>query len=121
VFEQQQGVVTVIATREVWLRVKAASGTILHEAVMQPGDFYTVPQTSEPATIRAGDAGAVYFAANGNTYGPYGARGAVADNLQLTAETLTAELNQADWESIEPLARAVAQIDADGAFGVLSD
>ena len=121
VFEQQKGVVTVIATREVWLRVKAASGTILHEAVMQPGDFYTVPQTSEPATIRAGDAGAVYFAANGNTYGPYGARGAVADNLQLTAETLTAELSQADWEAIEPLARAVAQIDADGAFGVLSD
>jgi len=34
---------------------------------------------------------------------------------------LTAELSQADWEAIEPLARAVAQIDADGAFGVLSD
>lgn len=121
VFEQQQGVVTVIATREVWLRVRAASGTILHEAVMQPGDFYTVPQTTEPATIRAGDAGAVYFATNGKTYGPYGARGAVADNLKLTAETVTAELGVADWETNESLARAVAQIDAEGAFGVLAD
>jgi len=121
VFEQQQDVVTVIATREVWLRVRAASGTILHEAVMQPGDFYTVPQTTEPATIRAGDAGAVYFAANGKTYGPYGARGAVADNLKLTAETVTAELGIADWEVNEPLARAVAQLDAEGAFGVLTD
>jgi hypothetical protein len=121
VFEQQQGVVTVIATREVWLRVRAASGTILHEAVMQPGDFYTVPQTADPSTIRAGDAGAVYFATNGSTYGPYGARGAVADNLKLTAETVTAELGKADWETIEPLARAVAQMDAEGAFGVLAD
>ena len=121
VFEQQQGVVTVIATREVWLRVRAASGTILHEAVMQPGDFYTVPQTADPSTIRAGDAGAVYFATNGSTYGPYGARGAVADNLKLTAETVTAELGKADWETIEPLARAVAQMDAEGAFDVLAD
>ncbi|WP_298801669.1 helix-turn-helix domain-containing protein [uncultured Lentibacter sp.] len=121
VLEQHQGVVTVIATREVWLRVRAASGTILHEGVMQPGDFYTVPQTAEPSTIRAGDAGAVYFAANGSTYGPYGARGAVADNLKLTAETVTAELGKADWETIEPLARAVAQIDAEGAFGLLAD
>ena len=121
VFEQQQDVVTVIATREVWLRVRAASGTILHEAVMQPGDFYTVPQTSEPATLRAGDAGAVYFAANGKTYGPYGARGAVADNLELTAQKVTARLAPADWETIEPLARAVAQLDAEGAFGALTD
>jgi len=121
VFEQQQDVVTVIATREVWLRVRSANGTILHEAVMQPGDFYTVPQTTEPATIRAGDAGAVYFAANGNTYGPYGARGAIADNLALTAENVTAELGLADWETIEPLARAVAQLDSEGAFGVLHD
>lgn len=121
VFEQQQDVVTIIATREVWLRVRSASGTILHETVMQPGDFYTVPQTTEPATVRAGDAGAVYFAANGNTYGPYGGRGAIADNLALTAENVSAKLGIADWETNEPLARAVAQLDAEGAFGVLAD
>ncbi|MBU2982723.1 DUF4115 domain-containing protein [Lentibacter algarum] len=121
VFEQGQDVVTVIATREVWMRVRSASGSILHEAVMQPGDIYTVPQTNEPATIRAGDAGAIYFAANGQTYGPYGARGAVADNLQLSAANVASKLEQADWEASEPLARAVAQIDAAGAFEVLQD
>ena len=115
VFEQGQDIVTVIATREVWMRVRAASGSILHETVMQPGDIYTVPQTTEPATIRAGDAGAIYFAANGQTYGPYGARGAIADNLLLSAANVASNLEAADWQTSEPLARAVAQIDA--AFG----
>lgn len=121
VFAQGRDVVTVIATREVWLRVRSAGGTILHEAVMQPGDFYTVPQTDEPSTIRAGDAGAVYFAANGETFGPYGPRGAVADNLKLNAESIVAELEPADWQTNEQLARAVAQLDAEGAFEVLND
>lgn len=121
VFAQDRDIVTVIATREVWLRVRSAGGTVLHETVMQPGDFYTVPQTDEPATIRAGDAGAVYFAANGQTYGPYGARGAVADNLKLSAETIMAEMSPADWGANEPLARAVAQLDAEGAFETLDD
>ncbi|RFP87604.1 helix-turn-helix domain-containing protein [Rhodobacteraceae bacterium 63075] len=121
VFAQERDIVTVIATREVWLRVRSAGGTVLHEAVMQPGDFYTVPQTDEPATIRAGDAGAVYFAANGQTYGPYGARGAVADNLKLSAETIVAEMQPADWGTNEQLARAVAQLDAEGAFEALAD
>lgn len=121
VFADGQSVVTVIATREVWLRVKSAEGNVLHEAVMKPGDFYTVPQTDKPATIRAGDAGAVYFAVNGQTFGPYGARGAIADNLELTAETVVAEMKPADWHKSEPLARAVAQLDAEGAFRVLED
>ncbi len=121
VFEQRQDVVTIIATREVWMRVRSASGSILHETVMQPGDFYTVPQTDEPATVRAGDAGAIYFAANGQTYGPYGARGAIADNLQLSAANVSTTLEQADWEVSEPLAKAVAAIDAEGAFQTLQD
>ncbi len=121
VFEQRQDVVTIIATHEVWMRVRSASGSVLYETVMQPGDFYTVPQTDEPATVRAGDAGAIYFAANGQTYGPYGARGAIADNLQLSAANVSGTLEQADWEVSEPLAKAVAQIDAEGAFQTLQD
>jgi hypothetical protein len=104
--------VTIVATREAWVRVRAASGTVLYETVMQPGDFYTVPQTEGEPTIRTGNAGAIYFAASGQTFGPYGANGEVADNLALSVDTITATFAAVDIEQNTPLARAVAGLNA---------
>ena len=38
------------------------------------GRALRLPQTEEPPTLRAGNSGAVYFAVNGETYGPAGTR-----------------------------------------------
>jgi cytoskeletal protein RodZ len=106
--------VTVVATEEAWVRVTAASGTIVFEAVMQPGDSYTVPPTETPPTIRAGNAGAVYFAVAGQTYGPYmgydPARGSVQDGLALSADMVSAEMAVADLTSNTRLAQIVAEL-----------
>lgn len=104
--------VTIVATAEAWVRVRAASGAVLYETVMQPGQFYTVPATEEPPTIRAGNAGAVYFAAGGQTYGPYGAPGGVADNLALSLAEVTGRFEAVDLQQNAPLASAVAELNA---------
>ncbi|WP_240705167.1 helix-turn-helix domain-containing protein [Pacificoceanicola onchidii] len=109
--------VTIVASREAWVRVKAPSGATLYEAIMQPGDTYKVPQTETPPTIRTGDAGAVYFAVNGQTYGPYGANGAIADNLALSVTNVTAKMATADLSRNAELAKVVAELNA-GRAGV---
>lgn len=102
--------VTIVASREAWVRVKAPSGATLFETIMQRGDTYRVPQTEQPPTIRTGDAGAVYFAVNGQTYGPYGGNGAIADNLALSPETVMQRLAVADLARNATLASIVAEL-----------
>ncbi|SDY01088.1 RodZ domain-containing protein [Citreimonas salinaria] len=102
--------VTVVATADAWVRVRTANGTTLFETVMKAGETYQVPTTETPPTIRAGNAGAIYFAVNGQTYGPYGKAGAVADNLALAEDTISTEMAQADPATDSRLARIVAEL-----------
>ncbi|WP_425038551.1 helix-turn-helix domain-containing protein [Primorskyibacter sp. S187A] len=104
--------VTVVATRTAWVRVRSAQGTVLYEGVMEAGDFYTVPATQSAPTIRTGDAGAIFFAAAGQTFGPYGSSGAIADNLALDVATIQDRFQPADVQQNAPLARAVAELNA---------
>ncbi|WP_425098289.1 helix-turn-helix domain-containing protein [Tropicibacter sp. S64] len=104
--------VTIVASREAWVRVKAPSGATIYEAIMKRGDTYQVPQTETPPTIRTGDAGAVFFAVNGKTYGPYGGNGAIADNLALSVANVTEKMAAADLSLHTELAKVVAELNA---------
>ena len=48
----------------------AVRGEVLDRAAAC--ERFELPQTEEPATLRAGNAGSLYFAVNGQTYGPAG-------------------------------------------------
>ena len=74
---------------------------------MSAGDTFDVPQTEEPATLRIGESGAVYFAVNGEHYGPVGARGQVTSNLALSVENLTQSYSVADLSADSDLAEVV--------------
>lgn len=102
--------VTIVATRQAWVRVKASNGSTIFESVMAAGDIYNVPKTETPPTIRTGDAGAVYFAVNGQTFGPYGQNGAIADNLALSVDTVTTEMQIANLSDNAALASVVAEL-----------
>ncbi|SLN11914.1 helix-turn-helix domain-containing protein [Pseudooctadecabacter jejudonensis] len=88
--------VQLVAVRDAWVRVRSADGSVIYEAVMTAGDTFDVPQTEEPATLRIGESGAVYFAVNGDHYGPVGPRGQVTSNVALSVENLTQVYAQAD-------------------------
>ena len=99
--------VALVAVRPAWVRVRAADGTVLYETIMEPGDRYDVPQTEEPATLRIGESGAVYFLVDGQHYGPVGPRGQVTSNLALSVENLTASYQVADIAADADLAEVV--------------
>lgn len=91
--------VALIAVRPAWVRVRSAEGNVIYETVMNAGDTFVVPQTEDPATLRIGESGAVFFAVNGTAYGPVGERGAVTSNLALSVDNLTASYSIADLQT----------------------
>ncbi|TDL83735.1 helix-turn-helix domain-containing protein [Palleronia sediminis] len=104
--------IVVFAVDSSWVRVRAADGTTLYEKVMEEGDRFVLPRTEEPATLRTGQSGAIYFSINGTPYGPAGSRGAVTGNLALAAEDLTQSYEVADIAADTALARVVAELRA---------
>jgi hypothetical protein len=96
-----------VAVRPAWVRVRAANGTVIFEGVMSPGENFEVPATEEPATLRVGESGAVYFAVNGVHYGPAGQTGVVTSNVALNADTLLESYSVADLSADDDLAEAV--------------
>ncbi|SNS70488.1 helix-turn-helix domain-containing protein [Tropicimonas sediminicola] len=99
--------VVLVAVRPAWVRVRSGDGSILLEKILNPGDTYVVPQTEAAPTLRTGAAGAVYFAVNGQTYGPAGANGAVVDKIALSSAALTEKFALANTDTDADARKAV--------------
>ncbi|MEM1428435.1 MAG: RodZ domain-containing protein [Pseudomonadota bacterium] len=104
--------VMLVAVRPAWVRVRAADGAVLFERTMNPGDSWVVPQGEVPPTLRTGAAGAVFFAVNGQTYGPAGPNGAVVDQIALSSDALSQEFAVVDSTESEAAREAVAYAEA---------
>lgn len=105
--------VELLAVRPSWVRVRGADGTIIFEKILDAGETFDVPLTEEPATLRAGNAGSLYFAVNGQTYGPAGAGPAVIKDVVLAPEALQEVYKVADIERDTDLKRFVAVAQAE--------
>ena len=99
--------VELIAVRPAWVRVRAADGTVIYEGIMEKGDTFELPSTEEPATLRVGESGGIYFAVNGIHYGPAGPAGQVTSNLALSVDNLQASYTVADLNADNDLAEVV--------------
>jgi hypothetical protein len=99
-----------VAVRPSWVRVRAADGTVIYETIMEPGDTWDAPAGEEPPTLRTGESGAIYFALNGEFYGPVGETGTVTSNLALDVESLKQTYQVADLSADEALATMVVQL-----------
>ncbi|WP_135505295.1 helix-turn-helix domain-containing protein [Roseovarius aestuariivivens] len=104
--------VRMVAVRPAWVRVRAADGTVIFEGIMNAGDTWDVPVTEEAPTLRVGESGAIYFAMNGQHYGPAGPRGQVTSGLPLDADMLADALVVADLDQDQDLMQYVAQLQA---------
>jgi cytoskeletal protein RodZ len=109
VADQRPGI-TVVATAETWVEVTTPSGKKIFAQTLQAGQTYEVPQTEEPPTIFSGNAGGVFFAVNGQTFGPYGQTGQFGRNLALSADAIQQNMQVADLSQNQTLARLVAEL-----------
>jgi hypothetical protein len=93
------------ARRPAWVRVRAADGTVLLEKIMEEGERFVLPDSDVPPTLRAGNSGSVFFAVNGETYGPAGPGTSVAKDVVLSADALSEAYQVADLSADPELAR----------------
>ncbi|MBA99057.1 MAG: RodZ domain-containing protein [Sulfitobacter sp.] len=99
-----------VAAYPSWVRVRAADGKIIFEGIMNKGDSWEVPATEEPPTLRTGESGAIYFAMDGQYFGPVGDRGAVTSNLPLQRQALAELYEPALLKENSALATMVAEL-----------
>ncbi len=97
--------VMLFAVQPSWVRVRAADGTVLFEKILDANEEYVLPDTEGVPTLRAGNAGALYFAVNGRIYGPAGQGPSVVKNVALTPDALSGTYALADPETDGDLAR----------------
>jgi hypothetical protein len=110
VVENNAPPVELLAVRPSWVRVSAADGSVLFEKILDAGERYVVPQFEEPATLRTGNSGSVYFAVNGQTFGPSGPGANVVKDIPLTPDALTTRYAAADPAGDADLAQFVAEV-----------
>lgn len=113
VLEEVAPSLVMVAVRPSWVRVTAADGSTIFEKIMESGETYEVPLTEEPPMLRAGESGAIYFATNGEHFGPVGERGVVTKNVPLSIDAVTTTYQVADLEQDGDLARMVAEARAE--------
>ncbi|MDO5646808.1 helix-turn-helix domain-containing protein [Paracoccus sp. (in: a-proteobacteria)] len=103
-----------LAARPAWVRVTSADGTVLLEKIMDAGERFTLPKLEDAPRLRTGNSGAVYFAVNGQTYGPAAPGAQVISNVELSPSSLTDRFALADMAKDPELAQmvAIAQVDA---------
>ncbi|MDO5529992.1 MAG: helix-turn-helix domain-containing protein [Paracoccus sp. (in: a-proteobacteria)] len=106
-----------LAVRAAWVRVTSADGTVLLEKTMDAGERFALPKLEEAPRLRTGNSGAIYFAVNGQTYGPARPGAQVVSNLELSADHLREEFAYADPAQDADLRAMVAVASADGALG----
>jgi len=96
--------VMLLAVRPSWVRVSAADGTVLFEKILEAGERYVLPASEEPPLLRSGNAGAVYFAVNGEAYGPAGQGPSIVSNVALSPDAIREAYDVADLEKDAALA-----------------
>lgn len=97
-----------LAARPAWVRVTSADGTVLLEKIMDAGERFTLPALEEPPLLRTGNSGAVYFAVNGQTYGPAAPGPQVVKNIKLSPEDVTGSFALADLTADPELAQIIS-------------
>lgn len=100
--------VEILAARAAWVRVSAADGTVILEKTLDAGERFPLPRTEQPPVLRTGNSGAVYFAVNGQTYGPAAPGPQVVKNVELSPTALTQKYALADSAADPELASMVA-------------
>ena len=103
---------SLLAVRPSWVRVRSSDGTVIFEKILDAGEEFKVPLTEEPATLRAGNAGSLYFAVNGQTYGPAGDGPVVVKDVKLGVDALMQKYQVADAARDTDLARFISVAEA---------
>ncbi|SEK42161.1 helix-turn-helix domain-containing protein [Pacificibacter marinus] len=96
VVEQDAPELALVAVRPSWVRVSSADGSVLFEKILDAGERYILPATEQAPLLRTGNGGGVYFALNGQAFGPAGKSGSVVKNIALSEADISSTFEPVD-------------------------
>lgn len=105
--------VELLAARPAWVRVTAPDGSVILEKTMDAGERFALPKLEMPPVLRTGNSGAVYFAVNGETFGPAAPGAQVVKNIELSPDALTERFALAEPDNDPELAKMIAVASAE--------
>ena len=103
-------IVTLITSKEAWIEIIAADGSVIFKNLMQPGSEFALPQTEKSPKLLAGMSGYVYMAIDGILYGPAGKGVNVVKNVALDATSIMASYEPAQIKADPDLQKLVAEL-----------
>ena len=103
-------VVTLITSKEAWIEIVAADGSVIYKNLMQPGVEFSLPQTESAPKLLAGMSGYVYMAIDGVLYGPAGKGVNVVKNVTLDPKSIMLSYEPAQIKSDPDLQKLVAEL-----------
>ena len=109
-------VVTLITSKEAWIEIIAADGSVIYKNLMQPGSEFALPQTELPPKLLAGMSGYVYMAIDGMLYGPAGKGVDVVKNVALDAKSIMESYEPAQIKGDPDLQKLVADLQSNNLF-----
>ena len=110
VSEDNPPIVTLITSKEAWIEIIAADGSVIYKNLMQPGSEFALPPTEKPPKLLAGMSGYVYMAIEGILYGPAGKGVNVVKNVALDAKSIMASYEPAQIKRDPDLQKLVANL-----------
>ena len=103
-------VVTLVTSKEAWIEIVAADGSVIYKNLMQPGVEFVLPQTEGAPKLLAGMSGYVYMAIDGVLYGPAGKGVNVVKDVTLDPQSIILSYEPAQIKSDPDLQKLVAEL-----------
>ena len=103
-------VVTLVTSKEAWIEIVAADGSVIYKNLMQPGVEFALPQTESAPKLLAGMSGYVYMAIDGVLYGPAGKGVNVVKDITLDPQSIILSYEPAQIKSDPDLQKLVAEL-----------
>ena len=103
-------VVTLVTSKEAWIEIAAADGSVIYKNLMQPGVEFALPQTESAPKLLAGMSGYVYMAIDGVLYGPAGKGVNVVKDITLDPQSIILSYEPAQIKSDPDLQKLVAEL-----------
>ena len=94
-------VVTLVTSKEAWIEIVAADGSVIYKNLMQPGVEFALPQTESAPKLLAGMSGYVYMAIDGVLYGPAGKGVNVVKDITLDPHSIILSYEPAQIKVIQ--------------------
>jgi transcriptional regulator with XRE-family HTH domain len=110
VTELLDDMIIIFSLKPAYIRVSEENGTILYSKILDPGEYFSVPQDGTLKSLRAGMSGYVYFRVSGKNFGPVGSGPSVKRGININKKDILDKFTIADFTKNPKAKKIIAKL-----------